>query len=92
MTSGTYEMYVNYLYSPKFDGDNIEDGWESRWENAKEILHKLNKQQRERWRHLGNISQLFFVRKYSFERKFWWRQCQRKEVENFQENAAKFVY
>jgi len=34
---GTYEMYVNYLYPPKFDGDNVEDGRESRWENAKEI-------------------------------------------------------
>jgi len=30
-------MYVNYLYPPKFDGDNVEDGGESRWENAKEI-------------------------------------------------------
>jgi len=23
---GTYEMYVNYLYPPKFDGDNIGEG------------------------------------------------------------------
>jgi len=34
------------------------------------FLHKLNKQQIERWRHLGNISQLFLVQKYIFPIKF----------------------
>jgi len=56
--------FILTIYREKMDRDDIEEGQKIRWENPQKFMHKLNKQQTERWRHLANLSKLFLPKSF----------------------------
>jgi len=66
--------FIWIIYSPqKFGGDSVEEEWKIRWENPQKFIHKLNKQQIERWLNkqkiewwhlLVNLSQLLLLKSF----------------------------
>jgi len=54
------------ILAKKFQSHNAEEWRKFQEKNANKCVYKLNKQQTEQWRHLGNLAQLFFFTKIQF--------------------------